>query len=421
MYTYNFFEFFSTVLFPPLHSRDTKKNMEVQLKQLFPVPIAEIILDYAVVNVHLGAGFLHTFAWRGRRGARTVLGWGSTKFYGRMRGLTAQPEPIFLPPLAEDTVLLESAGGYDWSVVLDSNGCVWATGQNENGQLGLGTKDRYFDRTGSDGLENSDEFPSDEHPAGDGPWRWVISLPAKVVQIATGSDHTLFLTAEGLALSCGRNAGGQLGYATPHGNTRTLCQRVPRVIEAFTKEDVKIRRVGAGSSNSFFIGLDGRIYGCGLNRQGALGFQDAHYRSSPELIRSLQDREVVDVAGGSEFSLFLDAGGHGFMAGKLYGLKGDMFPLPDVGSPIVQIAARAQEALVLDSRGRAFAFSAGLLHFLQKRTPPEAGPWHVWPLDNNVTNIACNQLADVFVLRDGSIWTYKLAALRKMTCDWGSI
>jgi alpha-tubulin suppressor-like RCC1 family protein len=85
------------------------------------------------------------------------------------------------------TTVVTVAAGHDFSLALASNGTVWATGDNNFGQLGLGNNNPVYEWTNT-GLTN-------------------------VSKIASGYLHSL-LVSSGRAYATGYNYYGQLGIGS---------------------------------------------------------------------------------------------------------------------------------------------------------------------------------------------------------------
>ncbi|MBL7501708.1 RCC1 repeat- and reductase domain-containing protein [Frankia sp. CNm7] len=118
------------------------------------------------------------------------LGNGSTRFFSET--------PVLVSAL--DNVVAISAGGrHDLAVVgrEGTRGQVLAWGCNERGQLGTGTT------------------TSSARPV------TVYGLPADVVEVSTGLNHSFALRADGTLLSWGANSKGQLGvgFISPYAST----------------------------------------------------------------------------------------------------------------------------------------------------------------------------------------------------------
>ncbi|WP_416517919.1 InlB B-repeat-containing protein [Bifidobacterium asteroides] len=88
-----------------------------------------------------------------------------------------------------------SAGIYH-SMAIDTNGSVWAWGQNDNGQVGNGTT--------NDQLSPVKVFDSAQSTSSAGPW-------LKAVQLNAGYKHSLAIDSRGDTRAWGNNFSGQLG------------------------------------------------------------------------------------------------------------------------------------------------------------------------------------------------------------------
>lgn len=87
---------------------------------------------------------------------------------------------------------------------------------------------------------------------------------SNIVQVAAGSTHSLFLTSSNQVYSCGSNAHGQLGRAVTTGNATTTNLGVISGISG-------ISQAAAGGNTSYFLMLSGQVYDCGTNPYGQLG------------------------------------------------------------------------------------------------------------------------------------------------------
>jgi alpha-tubulin suppressor-like RCC1 family protein len=137
--------------------------------------------------------------------------------------------------------IFEIATGYDHSFALSSDGKVYTTGKNDNGQLGLGD---YTDRN---------------------TFTEVSSLSGKnIVAISAFGSHSLALSSDGRVYAAGNNYNGQLGLGD--NNKRNT------FIEVSSLKD--IYAISAGHSHSIALSNDGKVYGVGNNTEGQLGLGD---------------------------------------------------------------------------------------------------------------------------------------------------
>ena len=115
------------------------------------------------------------------------------------------PKQVRINPNDSSTVLKAtqvSAGIYH-SMAIDTNGSVWAWGQNDNGQVGDGTT--------NDRLSPVKVFDSAQSTSSAGPW-------LKAVQLNAGYKHSLAIDPRGDARAWGNNFSGQLGNGISNNN-----------------------------------------------------------------------------------------------------------------------------------------------------------------------------------------------------------
>ena len=131
-------------------------------------------------------------------------------------------------------------------MVLKEDGSVWATGWNNNGQLGDGsTTDRI---------------------------NYAKMIWSGVKAIAAGSQHSMMLKKDGSVWATGHNAYGQLG----DGTTTKSVVFVQVISDGATA-------VAAGNFHSMLIKQDGSIWATGWNQYGQLG--DGSTKSSNAFAR----------------------------------------------------------------------------------------------------------------------------------------
>ena len=176
------------------------------------------------------------------------------------------------------------------SVFIDIDGNVYASGNNDNGQLCLGDTDSRLS-------------PQQ------------IDLPAPAVSAAVGADFTFILTADGKVYGCGSNLNGQLGlgpsvestllpddgnglsevlsvsaganfalfktnsglFVTGDNTYGQLCiDPTTSIVDTPSLladvEGKSVKRFEAGYQSSYLLfGMDGSVAACGLNDVGQLG------------------------------------------------------------------------------------------------------------------------------------------------------
>ena len=132
--------------------------------------------------------------------------------------------------------------GSNYTVVLLSNGAIYGTGINNNGQLGLGNA------TSQTSLQPMIGLPSGK----------------KAVAISCGTNHTVSLFNDGTIYATGNNLIGQLGVE----NTNiqySLMQMIG------LPSGTKAIAISCGQSHTVALCNDGTIYATGRNNYGQLG------------------------------------------------------------------------------------------------------------------------------------------------------
>ena len=129
------------------------------------------------------------------------------------------------------------AAGSNHSLVLKSDGTVWATGYNSEGQLGIGTSGDFRVT-----LTEMTDFNS------------------SVTALSGGSNHSLVLKNDGTVWATGYNSSGQLGIGS---TTQQL------TLTAMTLNNSSITAL-AGSDSSLVLKNDGTVWATGYNGSGQL-------------------------------------------------------------------------------------------------------------------------------------------------------
>lgn len=209
-----------------------------------------------------------------------AFGWGANQ-YGALGRICTAPQTaasagcvVVRPQVLSvgDVRVARAALGLDYSVLLSRDGTLWSTGRNSAGQLGLGD-------------HASDRFAFES-----------VRVPGQpqILQIATGRQHTLAVSAYGQIWAWGCNEYGQLGLGVDYGAIESTPTVVamhtiePSVYEltdpamdawnalflsfASDAQSIQGMRVAAGDGFSVFV-VDGghTVVGVGRSDSGQLG------------------------------------------------------------------------------------------------------------------------------------------------------
>ncbi|NQX25614.1 chromosome condensation regulator RCC1 [Curtobacterium sp. VKM Ac-2852] len=170
----------------------------------------------------------------------TVWGWGDNCF-GQLGNGTTQttlrPVEALTPP---NRIVTSLSAGATHSLMLTSDGALWATGDNRYGQLGDGGT-----------------------TAASAPVRVKLPQDQIVTAIAAGAGHSLAATKDGNAWAWGLNDSGQLG------DGRAVNSPLPVAVDLPAGSSVT--SLSAGGRNSMAITSDGALLAWGNNLHGALG------------------------------------------------------------------------------------------------------------------------------------------------------
>ena len=183
------------------------------------------------------------------------------------------------------------AGGFRHSMLLKQDGSVWATGMNDEGQLGDGS------------TESKHKF--------------VQVIASGATAIAAGCHHSLALMQDGSVWGTGGNTFGQLGDGST--TSKTFMRKVTSpVMEKGIGGAVAI---AAGMTHSLVLGQDGSVWASGKNNYGQLG--DGTTVSKNIFVKVISSG-VQTVAAGAWHNMFMTENGNVWATGANdYGQLGD--------------------------------------------------------------------------------------------------
>ncbi|MDE3155355.1 MAG: chitobiase/beta-hexosaminidase C-terminal domain-containing protein [Acidobacteriota bacterium] len=248
------------------------RSMVLKAKAFSPslTPSAVRRADYVVTGA-VAAGGVSSYALQSDG---TVWAWGDNAWGELGDGtLTNRLTPVQVSGLSD---VIAIAAGTSHALAVKSDGTVWAWGKNASGQLG-------------DGTTSTRSVPTQ------------VSSLTGVIAVAAGDTFSLALTSDGTVWAWGDNSAGQLGDGT------TTAHLTPVAIPGLTG----VSRIAAGSQFSLAIEDDGTgsgvVWAWGANGYGQLGDGSTVSRASPVQVTGLAG--AVAIAGGADFALTVRSDG----------------------------------------------------------------------------------------------------------------
>jgi alpha-tubulin suppressor-like RCC1 family protein len=246
----------------------------------------------------VAAGSRHTLALASDG---TVYAWGYNVNGQLGTGdTTDKAVPTLVTDLNLKGITRIAAGGF-FSLALDSNGNVWAWGDNTYGELGQGSTSPTTSGVPLEVMDNTGN---------------ALGTSVKVKNIAAGGSHALAIDTDGNIWAWGYNYYGQLGDGAT--TTQTTAVKVWSATGATA--------ISAGLDHSLAV-IDGVVYACGHNYNGQLGnggalLSDTPFTTFQAITGSLPKFDSVNAVG--NHSIAIDENGNVWMWGEnAYGQLGD--------------------------------------------------------------------------------------------------
>ena len=255
-------------------------------------------------------------------------------------GIIAMQKPMLVLGFPEDVQISQVSAGICHTLYLTTEGDVYVSGENADGQLGCGKL--------SDVLSQPTRLNT--FPAG-----------TKFSQVAAGRNHSLFLTRDHQVYVCGSDELGQLGLNIRIKSlTPTLLRIDPDAHSHYWSQREqapaeKICQVFARDSLSYFINDKGTLYGCGANRSHYI-----HPHSTTPWIRvpsSMtgfpQGTEITQIAIGCDPYVLTKTGKVYYPAYGKGNKDWEQILFPD-GVEICKVAATREQVLFLSRHGQVY-------------------------------------------------------------------
>jgi alpha-tubulin suppressor-like RCC1 family protein len=151
------------------------------------------------------------------------------------------------------------AAGHQHSLFLRQDGSVWAVGDNDEGQLGDGTLQRRL--TPVRVKMNDGSFLTNVQ---------AIAAGGEIGNMVIGGPvwgHSVFLRQDGTVWAVGSNHEGELGVGT----NRDIIQLARQVLKPDSTPLTNVVAIAASRYNSYFVTSDGTVFASGDNLRGQQG------------------------------------------------------------------------------------------------------------------------------------------------------
>ena len=213
-----------------------------------------------------------------------------------------------LSPLALELniVVKQIAHSSKYILFIDENNDVYAYGDNQYGQLGLG-EEKY--------VNNLTKIPNLKD----------------IVDAKTYNDSSLFLDKNGDVYGCGYNEFGQLGY----GEAKTQIKNI------FKLPLADIKKIELHTS-ALFLNNNGKVYACGANHKGQLHLRGLWVNSATK-IKKLSN--IKDIFLGFENTFFIDNNFTAYIGNK------------SLFNNVKLLITTAHELLIIDLNNQLFSYN----------------------------------------------------------------
>ncbi|XP_042288178.1 RCC1-like G exchanging factor-like protein isoform X2 [Thunnus maccoyii] len=275
-----------------------------------------------------------------------------------------KPRKYQLTPYRLETAeqISSAACGYGFSLIASSTKDVtklWGMGLNKDSQLG-------FQRTQHSRHQGYD-YVLEPSPVA---LPLVEPLQTRVVQVACGRAHSLVLTDQEGVFSMGNNSYGQCGRRIVEDEVYSGSHIIHK-IGGFSSS--RVIQVACGQDHSLFLTEAGKVYACGWGADGQTGLGHHKVSSSPvEVGGDLAGVEVQQISTYGDCSLAVSRDGQLYGWGNSEYLQlASVTEATQINSPrhlplkgcgkVVQAACGGTQVAIINEKGEVFVWGFGIL------------------------------------------------------------
>ncbi|WVR00158.1 hypothetical protein IAU59_007300 [Kwoniella sp. CBS 9459] len=248
-------------------------------------------------------------------GAAYIFGKPPSPALATSSDIISENAPVKISPaslgLKEGVKFIDGAAGRGHVFLIDSEGGVWGCGNNVTAQIGLPVTmlvPKFTKVTGP----------------------WLKDPEAKIIQVTAGHTFSLFLTSTGQVYAAGSSENGQLGNGktgerlVKAGKLTFDLEVPPRLVQGLN--DKKIIQIASGNQHSLALSEEGFVYAWGYAGYSRLGLQDQVNRLVPTLVPHFAGNNIatrgLSILCGPTSSIVIDRQKMFLIAGK-FKLTGD--------------------------------------------------------------------------------------------------
>ncbi|KAJ8920006.1 hypothetical protein NQ315_006536 [Exocentrus adspersus] len=258
--------------------------------------------------------------------------------------------------LPEKVIQVSAGDSHSAALLADGRVFAWGTFRDSHGNMGMT-------------LRGNEKLPFE------------IIQDMKIVKIASGADHIVFLTNHGEVYTCGCAEQGQLGRTTERGSSRNARSGIgkgqiakllhPAPISLKPSLRLHFDNVWAATYGTFCkVASKDDVYVCGLNNYNQLGLKSTVPQFLPKLSKEFSKYKWNMISSGQHHSIALDEDGKVYAIGrKEYGRLGlgagceDAVELQQLASlsdqKIVNVACGSATSFAVNSEGELYGWGMG--------------------------------------------------------------
>lgn len=199
----------------------------------------------------------------------------------------------YIPKCISNFLVKKVSAGTRHTIFIDIDNNVWVCGDNDCGQLGLGSPDFTTHIFYDELYETRTKIPR-------------LDLPLsnfKATDVSAGANHTAFIDLDNNVWIFGCNHNGELGLGDI--TNRYSPTKIP---------NIKAKKIYCGYAHTLIIDMGNNVWTFGYNTQGQLGLGDHEDRHIPTQIKRLK---AIDAAIGEYCSGIIDLNNNVWIFGKL--------------------------------------------------------------------------------------------------------